>query len=72
VIVGILANRLDNGTIPMAARLNSLAEDTWCPSSGETAFACLLAAVVVYPFEVEGVDMAGDVAVHNVLVVIFE
>jgi hypothetical protein len=54
----------------MAARLNSLAEDTWCPSSGETAFACLLAAVVVYPFEVEGVDMAGDVAVHNVLVVI--
>ncbi len=46
----------------MPATLHAIAVDTWGPTGSEAAFTGLFAAVVVDVFEVEGVDVAGDVS----------
>lgn len=45
-----------------AAGLDASAEDSGGAAGGESAFACLFAALVVDVFEIEGVEVAGDVA----------
>lgn len=48
-----------NGPIALTACLNMGGVDCWRWTSGEATLTRLLAAVVVHPFDVEGVKMAG-------------
>ena len=54
---------LGHCTVSMPAGNDILAIDTRSSSSFQAALSCLFLAVIVDPFEVEGVDMAGNVSV---------
>lgn len=53
---------LDNCAIAVAAGLDPLAVDAWGTRCCKAALSCLLSAIVVNPFEVEGVEMPREVA----------
>jgi len=57
-----LVDWLDDRSIAAATGLYSVAIDTWGVSSGETALAGLLTTIVIDVFEVEGVNVAWDIA----------
>ena len=61
--LGVLGNR----AIATAALLHALAVDTRGPAGSKAALTSLLAAVVVDVLEVECVDVAGENAVHKVV-----
>jgi hypothetical protein len=55
---------LCDGSVSIASALHTLAVDTRSTSSSEAAFSGLLAAIKVDIFEVEGVDVAGNVSAY--------
>lgn len=58
---------LGNGAVATAALLHALAVDTGGTAGGKAALARLLATVVIYVFEIEGVDVAGEDAEERVV-----
>jgi len=54
---------LYNRSVSIASTLYPLAVDAWGTSSSEATLTSLLTAIEVDVFEVEGVDVAGDVSV---------
>jgi hypothetical protein len=57
-----LLNRLRDRTISIASTLHALAVNAWGTSSSETTLASLVAAIEVDIFEVECVNVAGNVS----------
>lgn len=55
---------MNDRTVSLTSALYAFAVDAWGAGCGEAAFARLLFALVVDVFEVEGVDVAWDVAVE--------
>ena len=55
-------NWLSNGSVTIASALYALTVDTWGSGGSEAALASGVTTVEVDIFEVEGVDMAGNVA----------
>jgi hypothetical protein len=60
-LVGWLSNR----TISIASALYTLAVDTWGTTCSGATFPGLFAAIEVDVFEVEGVDVTGNVSVNG-------
>lgn len=60
-----LVDWLDDRTISVASTLHAFAVDTGGTSCGEATFAGLFAAIEVDVFEVEGVDVTGNVSVNE-------
>lgn len=63
--LGGVAGGRTHGAVAAAAVLDVFAVDAGRVRGGEAALACLLPAVVVDILEIEGVDVAGDVAVST-------
>lgn len=59
---GLGAGGRTHGAVAAAAALDAVAVDAGRTRCGEAALACLLPAVIVDVFEIEGVDVARDVA----------
>lgn len=53
---------LRDRAITHAASLDILRVDTWCPVGGKAALVGLLTTIVVDVYQVEGVDVSGDVS----------
>lgn len=62
--------RLHDRTISIASTLDSFAVDTWSTSSSEAALASLIAAIEVDVFEVECVNVAGNVSADSTSAVV--
>ena len=54
---------LDDGSIPLASILYAVAVNAWRWSGRETTLACLFFTLVIDIFEIEGMNMAGDIPV---------
>lgn len=56
---------LHNGTVPATARLDVVGVHARRRARGESPFARLLSAVVIYVFNIEGVDVTRNVAQNS-------